>query len=138
MNMKKLFLCLLSFAVITLALPVSAQQPVYAPQSLSVPNVAESGVSNALNQVMGPLRQNNVAIEWATGPLVTNVTARFSASVSGVNYATNYYVVNMTTFPAVTNLDVKGIGFLRLDSVTTTGRGTATNTVYYSIKTQSP
>lgn len=137
--MKKL---LLLIGVATLFATITASsETVLASQTLSVPTVAAGGTSNSIAQLL-TCKQQNVAVQWTTGS--TNVTARFSASVDASYYHTNYYVIQFgcttlgTDQTTITNLNVAGVNYLRLDSVLSTGTGNATNTVAYAIKIGAP
>lgn len=141
--MKKI---LIAFALVAaLALPALAQNtPTYNPQSLSVPAVATAGTAtNGIAAVIDCRKQQNVALQLNPGG-ATNTTWRFSASVDGSTYLTNYYVIGITNLPTlnaglvVTNLNVAGVGYLRLDSILAAGTINATNTASYGIKISSP
>lgn len=131
----KRIISLLTVAIFAMiALPATA----FDQKALTVPIVAAGAISNGIGQTIYVGAQNNVGIEWTTA--ATNVTARYSASVSGSRWMTNYYVITHRdtatagTATTVTNLDVKGLQYLRLDSVSVPGNVIGTNTVNYSSK----
>lgn len=129
--MKRILL--VSLLALACVLPAQAGYDVV---PLTVPTVAADATSNSIAQVIACVGQQNVAISWSTGS--TNWVARLSASVDASRWQTNYYVFGGDSSVLVTNLNVKGVGFLRLDSVLSTGTIAATNTVSWGRKTESP
>lgn len=129
--MKKL----LALSILLASFATYAAEPIYAPQTLTVPIVSAGQTSNDVSQVMFVGKQSNTAIQWTvTG--CTNWTARLSASVDGSSYQTNYYVIGGAGAGAtiVTNLNTAGFGYMRIDSVLATGTINATNAVKYGLK----
>jgi len=104
----------------------------YEARDLRIPTVAAGATSNDIAAIIPVTRQSQVAISWQTTS--TNLTARLSASVDGTTWRTNWFVFTFTTGLLVTNLNVGGLGYLRVDSVQNTGTLPATNTVRFGLK----
>lgn len=134
--MKTLILSL--FVLASGLFAANAQAPYYSPVSITIPTVAAGATSNGINAQIYVGKQQNVAISWLTTG--TNVSFNMSKSVDGSVWLTNSYTVIgiSNAFPMITNINVGGIGYLRIDSVTSTGATIATNTVSYGIKTSAP
>lgn len=134
--MKTIFVFLLT--ICAFAFSAKAQVPTYAAQTLTIPTVAAGQTSNSVAAVIDCRKQQNVAISWLTTG--TNVSFNMSKSIDGSVWLTNAYtVVGMSNaFPTITNINVGGVGFLRVDSVTSTGTTIATNTVSYGVKISAP
>lgn len=132
---------LIACALVLASLTASAQNPIYAAQTLTVPTVTAGATSNSLAIVIGPLKQQNVALQWKVNSTTfaagTNLAFNIGTSVDGLSFTTNTHSVLMTGNIIVTNIAVNGIGYLRIDSVTATGIA-ATNEVKYGIKLNCP
>lgn len=121
--------------LICLAANVEAQfNTRYNAQSLTVPNVSgDGGVSNALAIVIDARKQETTALSITTTS--TNTVWRIGGSVDGSNFQTNLWIVAVAgPSTTITNLNNRGIGWLRIDSVLNTGTINATNTVSYGLK----
>lgn len=133
--MKKLIASILTLALLSLA---AEAQTRYSAESLTVPTVYTDGaVSNDVNAKIDCRFQPDVALSISTA--ATNVVYRISSSVDNSSWKTNQFVIGIIdetvgTKVLVTNLSVKGIGWLRIDSVALTGDTGATNTVKFAIK----
>ncbi|HYG22732.1 MAG TPA: hypothetical protein VEH04_08125 [Verrucomicrobiae bacterium] len=120
-------------AVSAMALTANA----YDAKMLTVQNVAGGSGGPVTNQVLYVGNQSNVTIQWLSS--ATNIVARFGTSVDGSNFTTNTFVITFDTSTtpgraAVTNLNVGGLGYLRLDHYSVGGSIAATNTIRYSNK----
>lgn len=140
--MKILFAVILSLAC---AVGAYAQTPTYAAQSVSVPNVAEGGTSNALALVIDCRKQQQLTLQFTVNSGVTNEVYRLGASVDGLSYDTNHWVIGLsgaTSTTTLTNLNTLGFGYVRVDSAFNPGGSpgslTATNTLKYGLKISAP
>lgn len=107
----------------------------YVPVSLTVPTVEADTISNNVAQVIDCTDQSQVAISINTS--ATNIVLRFSAGVNNTHWQTNAWVVTLTSASAITtitNINVGGIGKLRLDSVAVVGTIPGTNSISYGVK----
>jgi hypothetical protein len=113
----------------------------YGPTPLTISsNVVGNTTAVGIGAVIDCRKQREVALAWNTGS--SNVTVRIGSSVDGTRFQTNQYVLQLghsagdgtTTATQITNLTVGAIGWLRVDSVLSTGTITSTNTVYYGAK----
>lgn len=141
--MKKLLLSLVAALSC-----VSAFAQTYAPQSLSgIPTSPAASTNLATPVVIDVRRQQNVAFSVTQSSVADGQTNTyvFCRSVDGVLLDTNN-VINVTVLSpgggartTVSNLNVQGVGYLVLRSITVFGSGGVTNTgVKYGIKTESP
>ena len=134
--MKKLFLVLCAFSL-SLVGASAADNCTFSAETLTIPTVAAGATSNSVAAVIDVRKQDNVALQWnctsTTFAAGTNLSFNISTSVDGITYHTNRHAVTMTSNILVTNIATPGIGYLRIDSITSTGV-IATNTVKYGIK----
>lgn len=142
--MKQVFAILFGLLVLV-SISANAQTPTYGAQTLSVPTIVTATAtagngSNNLALVMDVRKQGYVGLQVRTG--CTNNLLNFGASVDGITYSTNYITVGWTNakvlYTMTTNLDCRGIGYLRLDYVEALGTIDATNQVKYGVKISSP
>lgn len=109
--MKKLF-SILSLSV--LAIVAQAQQPIYAPQSISLTSIMPLAASTAsnLNSVIDVRKQKDVAFQVTMANKSTgtaNVGLCFASSVDGITYGGQQFVVLLPTANAATNTYVTNI-----------------------------
>lgn len=131
--MKALKSVLGILAVCALTLSANA----YDQKSLTIPNVTAGATSNGLARVIYVGNQNNLKLQWTSS--ATNVVVRIGDSVDGSRFTTNAWVITFDTSTtpgrsAVTNLNVEGSGYIRIDSVAVGGTINGTNTVSYGNK----
>lgn len=136
--MKKLFI-LSIIAALAALFTASAVAQTYEDVSLTIPNTVAGTATNGIGQVINCSKQQNVSLALTTTG-ATNVLYRIGASLDRTNWETNRFLVahagGGTTL--ITNLNVGGIGYLRVDSLTVTGTIAATNSLVYAVKRGAP
>lgn len=148
--MKKTLFIIAAIALAALAFTTTAQAQAYSAITLSIPSVIPANTSSNLASapVIGALKQQNVAITMTTtsgGATGCTNTYTWSPSVDGVNYDTNtasaYYTTNIVVGAGpvtnVKNINVQGIGYLKLVNITSVGI-TSNNACGYGLKQNAP
>lgn len=145
--MKKTLFLIAAIALFGLAFNQTASAQAYSSVTLGVPSILTASTNLATPLVLGPLKQQNVALSATiSGTATFTNTYTFQRSVDGVNWdtaAANSYTLQAVTTGAATttttNAIIQGFGYLRLYSVTVVGSGTVTNNaINYGLKLVSP
>jgi len=152
--MNKLFAAIV--ATVFLAVALNAQEARYVPQQVlsttwTATNAVVGGATSNLNFTIDVRKQQNlgVAVSYKlTGSGTETATLTFNKSIDGSTFNTHANANLTITLPAngtttattVTNLDCKGIGYLRLATILNGSAGeTMTNIVIkYSTKMNAP
>lgn len=117
---------------VALVLPAKA----YDNKPITVPNITAGSTSNFTSTPFFVGDQKNVALSWTSSS--TNTLIRISSSVDNGHFQTNCFVLTFTSATpgttTVTNLDVGGLGYLKITSGTVTGTINATNIVSFGRK----
>ena len=136
-NMKK-YLSIIGAAVFLFAV-TNAKAQIYAVESIVSGYIVQAGATSNVVATLDCRKQQQVAISWlVTGS--TNTAFGLDASVDGTNWKTNWATITGITsgVPMITNVNVTGFGYLRVNALVNTGSIIGTNTATYGIKIGAP
>jgi hypothetical protein len=135
--MKK-YLSIIGAAVFLFAV-TNAKAQIYAVESIVSGYIVQAGATSNVVATLDCRKQQQVAISWlVTGS--TNTAFGLDASVDGTNWKTNWATITGITsgVPMITNVNVTGFGYLRVNALVNTGSIIGTNTATYGIKIGAP